>query len=96
MRRLLAAIFAGAAFVAGVASVAPAQAASPCVTLQYLTLLGGADNALSAVPAQPAAALHDVMQAAALAPASSADLAPIIASLTRRHPTSPEANSASI
>ncbi len=86
MRRLLAAIFAGAAFVAGVASVTPAQAASPCVTLQYLTLLGGADNALSAVPAQPATALHDVMQAAALAPASSADLSPIIASLSASPP----------
>jgi hypothetical protein len=86
VRRLLAAIVVGTGFVAGILSVTPAKAASPCVTLQYLMLLGGADNALSAVPAQPATALIDVMQAEALAPAASGDLAPIVASLSASPP----------
>jgi hypothetical protein len=86
VRRLLAATFVGAAFAAGTLLVTPAQAASPCVTLQYLTLLGGADNALSAVPAQPATALADVTQAEALAPAASSDLSPIVASLSASPP----------
>jgi hypothetical protein len=86
VKRLLAAIFAGAAFLVAEASVSPAHAASPCVTLQYLMLLGGADNALSAVPAQPATALNDVTQAEALAPASSVDLLPIVASLSASPP----------
>lgn len=86
MRRLLAAFFVAAALMARVFSASPAQAASSCVTLQYLMLLGGADTALSAVPAQPATALTDVTQAAALAPSSSVDLSPIIASLSASPP----------
>ncbi|MGD0193779.1 MAG: DUF4129 domain-containing protein [Candidatus Dormibacteria bacterium] len=86
MRRLLAAFFVGAALTAGVASASPAHAASTCVTLQYLMLIGGADNALSAVPAQPAAALTDLTQAEALAPSSGADLSPIVASLSATPP----------
>ncbi len=86
MRRLLAAFFVGAALTAVVASASPVRAASPCVTLQYLMLLSGADNALTAVPAQPAAALADITQAEALAPSSSADLSPIVASLSSSPP----------
>jgi hypothetical protein len=86
VRRLLAAFFVGAALTAGVASASPAHAASTCVTLQYLMLIGGADNALSAVPAQPAAALTDLTQAEALAPSSGADLSPIVASLSATPP----------
>ena len=86
MRRLLAAFFVGAALTAGVASASPVQAAPTCVTLQYLMLLGRADDALSAVPAQPAAALTDVMQAMALAPSSSAELTPIVARLSASPP----------
>jgi hypothetical protein len=86
VRRLLAAFFVGAALTAGVVSASPAQAASTCVTLQYLMLLGGADNALTAVPAQPAAALTDLTEAEAQVPSSSTDLAPIVASLRASPP----------
>jgi hypothetical protein len=86
VRRLLAACFVGAALTAGVVAAAPVHAASTCVTLQYLMLVGGADTALSAVPAMPAAALTDLTQAEALAPSSSADLSPIVASLSASPP----------
>jgi hypothetical protein len=86
VRRLVAALFVGAALTAGVVSASPAQAASTCVTLQYLMLLGGADNALTAVPAQPAAALTDLTEAEAQVPSSSTDLAPIVASLRASPP----------
>jgi hypothetical protein len=86
VKRLLAAFFAGAALMVGGTAASPAQAAGPCVTLQYLVLLGGADNALSAVPAQPAAALTAITEAEALAPSSSTELSPIVASLSASPP----------
>lgn len=87
MRRLLVAAVAGTALmaVALVASV-PAQAAGPCVTLEYLTLLGRAQSALSAVPPQPPAALTAVTEAENLAPSSGTGLAPIIEGLTASPP----------
>jgi Domain of unknown function (DUF4129) len=86
VRRLLAAFFVGAALMAGGVSASPALAAGPCVTLQYLVLVGRADNAVSAVAAQPAAALTAITQAEALAPSSGADLSPIVASLSGSPP----------
>ena len=82
MRRLLLAAVTFAAVMAG-ASVAslPARAAAPCVTLEYLTLLGRADHALTVAPAQPDAALTAVTEAENLVPSSSAELAPVIAGL---------------
>lgn len=81
MRRLLVAVVLGAALAtAAMAGAAPGQAAS-CVTLEYIALLGTADNALSATPAQPAAALAALTQAEVLAPSSASDLAPIISGL---------------
>jgi hypothetical protein len=87
VRRLLVAAVAGTALmaVALVASV-PAQAAGPCVTLEYLTLLGRAQSALSAVPPQPPAALTAVTEAENLAPSSGTGLAPIIEGLTASPP----------
>jgi hypothetical protein len=87
VRRLLVAgvICAALATVVGPA-VAPAQAAGTCVTIEYLSLLGRAAGALTAVPAQPPAALTAVTQAEDLAPSSSSELAPIIAALTASPP----------
>jgi hypothetical protein len=82
VRRLLAAFAVSAALTSGVLLALPVQAAGPCVTLEYLVLLGRADNALTAAPAQPAAALTAVTEAEDLAPSSSADLSPIIAALS--------------
>ena len=87
MRRLLAAAVICVALVAGAGSAAaPAQAAGPCVTLEYLSLLARAASALSAVPAQPPAALTAVTEAEALAPSASSELVPIIAGLTTSPP----------
>jgi len=87
VRRLLVAVIAGAALFTGAGSTAaPARAASPCVTLEYLALLGRAESALTAVPPQPPAALTAVTEAQNLAPASTADLAPIVANLTATPP----------
>jgi hypothetical protein len=86
VRRLLAAFFAGIAVMAGVVAASPTHAASSCVTLQYLSLLGGADNALSAVPAEPAAAVSDLTQAESLAPSARPDLSPIVATLSASPP----------
>jgi len=87
VRRLLVAVIAGAAlFTVAGSTAAPARAASPCVTLEYLALLGRAESALTAVPPQPPAALTAVTEAQNLAPASTADLAPIIANLTATPP----------
>jgi Domain of unknown function (DUF4129) len=87
VRRLLAGVVICAALMAGaVPAAGPARAAGSCVTLEYLTLLGRADVALAAVPAQPAAALTSVIEAEDLAPSSSSVLAPIIAGLTASPP----------
>jgi Domain of unknown function (DUF4129) len=87
VRRLLGAGVICVALMAGaVPAAAPAQAAGPCVTLEYLSLLGRAESALSAVPAQPPAALTAVTEAQGLAPSSSSELAPIIAGLTASPP----------
>jgi hypothetical protein len=87
VRRLVAFGFIGAAFiaVAGTAA-APARAAGPCVTIEFLTLLGRAESALMAVPPQPPAALTTVTEAEDLAPSSSQVLGPIIAGLTATPP----------
>ena len=96
VRRLLAAFAVSAALTSGVLLALPVQAAGPCVTLEYLMLLGGADNALTAAPAQPAAALTtsprrrlSLRRRAPISRRSSLRSA-------RRHLMSPEANSASI
>jgi hypothetical protein len=87
VRRLLVAAVTGAALITGaVAVAAPARAAGPCVTLEYLTLLGRADSALTAAPPQPQAALTAVTQAQALAPSAGSELAPVIAGLTASPP----------
>jgi Domain of unknown function (DUF4129) len=87
VRRLLIAAVVGAALMAGaLVAAVPARAATPCVTLEYLTLLGRAESALSAVPPQPPAALTAVTEAEDLAPSSSAELAPIIGALTASPP----------
>ncbi|MFI5286736.1 MAG: hypothetical protein ACHQ4F_10500 [Candidatus Dormibacteria bacterium] len=87
MRRLLAALAICAALVTTAIGVAvPAVAAGPCVTLAFIGLLGRADNALTAAPAQAPAALTAVIQAEALAPSSRQELAPIIAELTGSPP----------
>ena len=87
MRRLVAFGVIGAALiaVAGTAA-APARAAGPCVTIEFLTLLGRAESALTAVPPQPPAALTAVTEAGDVAPSSSQVLAPIIAGLTATPP----------
>ncbi|MFZ2034593.1 MAG: hypothetical protein WAW53_12625 [Candidatus Dormiibacterota bacterium] len=87
MRRLVAFGVIGAAFiaVAGTAA-APARAAGPCVTIEFLTLLSRAESALTAVPPQPPAALTAVTEAGDVAPSSSQVLAPIIAGLAATPP----------
>ena len=91
VRRLVASGVIAAALVTVTGSTAaPARAAAPCVTLEYLTLLGRADAALTTVPSQPAAALTAVTQAQDIAPSSSPDLAPVIAALAA---TPPDVNS---
>jgi Domain of unknown function (DUF4129) len=85
-RRLGAVVICVALMTGAVPAAAPAQAAGPCVTLEYLSLLGRAESALSAVPAQPPAALTAVTEAEGLAPSSSSELAPIIAGLTASPP----------
>ena len=86
MRRLLGAVVVGVSLIAGGLPAVSAYAAGPCVTLEYLTLLGRAESALSAVPAQPPAALTALTEAEDLAPSSSSELAPIIAGLTTPSP----------
>jgi hypothetical protein len=82
VRRLLIAAVTLAAVMTGASMASsPARAAAPCVTLDYLTLLGHADHALTVSPAQPDAALTAVTEAENLVPSSSAELAPIIAGL---------------
>jgi hypothetical protein len=87
VRRLVAFGVIGAAFiaVAGTAA-APARAAGPCVTIEFLTLLGRAESALTAVPPQPPAALTAVTEAGDVAPSANQVLAPIIAGLTATPP----------
>ncbi len=81
------AVVIGLALMAGVVTeAAPAGAAGSCVTLEYLALLGRADAALTAVPAQPPAALAAVTQAEGLAPSSSPELAPVLAALRASPP----------
>lgn len=87
MSRLLVAVAISLTLMtAGAPAAAPAQAAGPCVTLEYIALLGRADRALAAIPPQPPAALVAVTQAEDLAPSASAELAPIIAGLTASPP----------
>jgi len=87
VRRLLIAVVVGTALMAvALPTAVPARAAGPCVTLEYLTLLGRAENALSAHPAEAPAALTAVTEAEDLAPSSSSELAPIIAGLTASPP----------
>jgi hypothetical protein len=87
VRRLLAAGVIGAALIAVAGSTAaPARAAGPCVTIEFLMLMGRAESALSAVPPQPPAALTAVTEAEDVAPSSSQVLAPIIAGLTTTPP----------
>ncbi len=87
MRRLLAAVAIFAALATAAIGVAvPAMAAGPCITLEVIGLLGRADNALSAAPAQAPVALTAVIQAEDLAPSSTSELAPIIAELTASPP----------
>ena len=86
MRRLLGAVVVGVSLIAGGLPAVRAYAAGPCVTLEYLTLLGRAESALSAVPAQPPAALTALTEAEDLALSSSSELAPIIAGLTAPSP----------
>ena len=87
MRRALAAVAICAALVTTAVGVAvPAVAAGPCVTLEFIGLLGRAGNALTAAPAQSPAALTAVIQAEDLAPSSSSELAPVIADLTASPP----------
>ncbi len=91
MRRLVVAgVIAAALVTVAGSTAAPARAAAPCVTLEYLTLLGRAEAALTTVPSQPAAALTAVTQAQDIAPSSSPDLAPVIAALAT---TPPDVNS---
>jgi hypothetical protein len=83
VRRLLIAGFAGVMVLIGVAATgAPANAAPACVTTTYIGLLDDADASLTAVPAQPGAALAALMRAEALVPSTGAVLGPIIAGLT--------------
>jgi hypothetical protein len=90
VRRTFLAFVIGLALMAGVvAEAAPARAAGSCVTLEYLALLGRADAALTAGPAQPPAALAAVIQAEGLAPPSSPELAPVIAALRASPPDVP-------
>ena len=87
MRRLLAAGLMGAALIAvTVPTATRARAAGPCTTIEFLTLLGRAESALTAPSPQPAAALTAVTEAGDLAPSSSPALAPIIAALTATPP----------
>ena len=87
MRRLLAAVALCSALMTGaVVAAAPVHAAGPCVTLEFIALLGRADDALTAVPAQAPAALTALTQAEDLAPSSSPELAPIISGLTTAPP----------
>jgi hypothetical protein len=87
VRRLLAAGVIGVSLIAVAGSTAtPARAAGPCVTIEFLTLLGRAESALTAFPPQPPAALTAVTEAEDLAPSSSPLLAPIIAGLTASPP----------
>jgi Domain of unknown function (DUF4129) len=87
VRHRLAAVGICIALIAGgVTAAAPARAAGSCVTLDYLALLGRAEGALAAVPAQPEAALTAVTLAEDLAPSSSSELALIIAGLTTSPP----------
>jgi len=87
VRRLFAGIAVGAALLAGgSAGGAPVTAAPPCVTLAYLALLGNAETALAAVPAQTASALTALGEAERLAPSTDQDLGPIIAGLTATPP----------
>jgi Domain of unknown function (DUF4129) len=87
VRRTFAAVVIGLALMTGLlTAAAPARAAGSCVTLEYLALLGRANGALSAVPAQPTAALAAVTQAEGLAPSSSPELAPILAALRASPP----------
>jgi hypothetical protein len=87
VRRLFIAVAVVTALTAAaLAASFPARAAGPCVTLEYLTLLGRAESALSAVPPQPPAALTAVIEAVDLAPSSSSELAPVIAGLTASPP----------
>ena len=83
MRRLLIAGLAGVLVLIGVAATgAPASAAPACVTTTYIGLLDSAEAALTAVPAQPAAALTALLRAETLVPSAGAVLEPIIAGLT--------------
>lgn len=87
MRRLLIAGIIGFALMTGVASGGThADAAPPCVTNTYIGLLDTADRALTAVPAQPVAAVTGLTQAEVLVPSSAALLGPIIAGLTSSPP----------
>jgi hypothetical protein len=87
VRRLLVAVVISLALLtAGAPAAAPARAAGPCVTVEYIALLGRADSALAAIPPQPTAALVAVTQAEDLAPSAAAELAPIIAGLTASPP----------
>jgi Domain of unknown function (DUF4129) len=83
VRRLLIAGIIGAALITGITSAsARAGAAATCVTNTYIGLLDKAESALTAVPAQPVAAVTGLRQAEDLAPSSGALLGPIIAGLT--------------
>jgi len=87
VRRLLVAVVISLALItAAAAAAAPAQAAGPCVTLEYIALLGRADSALAATPPQPTAALVAITHAEDLAQSATAELAPIIAGLTASPP----------
>jgi hypothetical protein len=87
VRHLLIAGIIGAALMTGVASAsAQAGAAATCVTNTYIGLLDKADSALTAVPAQTAAAVTGLTQAEDLVPSSGALLGPIIAGLTSSPP----------
>ena len=86
MRRLLGAVVVGVSLIAGALPAVSAYAAGPCVTVEYLTLLGRAESALSAVPARPPAALTALTEAEDLAPSSSSELAPIVTGLTAPSP----------
>jgi Domain of unknown function (DUF4129) len=85
-RRFLAFVIGLTLMVGVVTAAAPARAAGSCLTLEYLALLGRADAALTAVPAQPSAALAAVIQAEGLAPPSSPELAPVLAALRASPP----------
>jgi hypothetical protein len=85
-RLLVAAVISVAGMTAAVPATVSAQAAGPCVTLEYIALLVRADSALAGVPPQPPAALVAITQAEDIAPSSSAELGPIIALLTTSPP----------